>query len=303
MAAPYVLAEQIAEQPPEVLVPRVRQEAARIGHHADEPRQQAHVGERVHLLRHAVELIEEPPGRSVLHLPGHGAVLEVADHGREQRVVARVEVVEDGLRELIRVVEPVEEARERPGDLEVADRIEARVRPERPAHPRVVVAEGAEMELLNPAAGVIEQRELVKKRRLQRRRRRDVERVPRAEAIKGRVRLRAGPRVGEHRLEAMVRRAAPHLVEGIVAGLQRVEQRREPAADRPPARRLEARDVRIPRRRRLRRRTPCPAATSDRRGCPGSSAPRVRGGVRACRSDRPSCRPRPRGTVAAGPAW
>ena len=35
-AASHVLAQDVAQKPPKVLVPRVRQEAARIGQHADE---------------------------------------------------------------------------------------------------------------------------------------------------------------------------------------------------------------------------------------------------------------------------
>ena len=36
-------AEKIAEHPPEVFMPRIRHERSGIGHHADEPRQQANV--------------------------------------------------------------------------------------------------------------------------------------------------------------------------------------------------------------------------------------------------------------------
>src|SRR4051812_27606747 len=73
-----VRADHVAQQAPEILVARVRQEAARVGQHPDEPREQAHVGERVDLLLHPVQLIEEPPGAAELHLPRRRAVLEVA---------------------------------------------------------------------------------------------------------------------------------------------------------------------------------------------------------------------------------
>ena len=81
---------------------------------------------------HAVLLVEEPPARAELHLAGRAAVLEVADHRGQHVVVGRVEVVEDRLGQPVVAVEPVEEPRQRPGDLEVADRVEAGVRPERP---------------------------------------------------------------------------------------------------------------------------------------------------------------------------
>src|SRR6187431_2428173 len=100
-AAAHIVAEHVTQQAPEVLVARVRQEAPRVCEHADEAREQAQVGQGVHLLLHAVELIEEPPGAAVLHLAGDAAVLEVARQGREHLVIARVEVIEDGPRQLI----------------------------------------------------------------------------------------------------------------------------------------------------------------------------------------------------------
>ena len=64
--------------------------------------------------------------------PGTRPVLEVADHRGHQLVVGGVQVVEDRLRELVGLVEAVEEARERPRLLEVADRVEAGVGAEAP---------------------------------------------------------------------------------------------------------------------------------------------------------------------------
>jgi hypothetical protein len=39
-------------------------------------------------LGHAVELVEEPPGAAELELAGDAAILEVADHGGQDGVVA-----------------------------------------------------------------------------------------------------------------------------------------------------------------------------------------------------------------------
>src|SRR5439155_1267976 len=102
---PVVVAEEIADQAPEVLVTRVGRKTARIGDHTDEAGEEAHVRQRADLRRHAVDLVQEPPRRAVLHLAGHRAVLEIADHRGEQLVVARIDVVEDGFGELAAVVE------------------------------------------------------------------------------------------------------------------------------------------------------------------------------------------------------
>src|SRR5947209_4623265 len=67
-ASAHVIAEEIAHQAAEILVARVREEAARVGDHADESREQTHVRQRADLRRHAVDLIEEPPRGAVLHL-------------------------------------------------------------------------------------------------------------------------------------------------------------------------------------------------------------------------------------------
>ena len=83
------------------------------------------------LLLHAVELIEEPPGAAVLHLARHRAVLEVADHRREQLVVARVQVVEDRLGQLVGLVEAGRGSAPAAAPREVADGVEAGVRAER----------------------------------------------------------------------------------------------------------------------------------------------------------------------------
>src|SRR5215831_3469620 len=113
LAAIDVGGDEIAEHAAEVLVARIRHERSRIGHHADESRQQAGVRQRVELPADAVLLVKEPPTAAELNLSGHGAVLEIADHRRERVVVRRIEVVDDDLRQRAFSGEPVEVACER----------------------------------------------------------------------------------------------------------------------------------------------------------------------------------------------
>ena len=115
-------------------------------------------------------LVEEPPAAAELHLAGRRAVLEIADHRGHHFVVGRVEIVEDRLGQPAVAVQAVEEPGHRPGDLEIADRIETGVRAERLEHPRVVVPQGAEVELLHPAFLVVHHGQLVKHGRLELRR-------------------------------------------------------------------------------------------------------------------------------------
>ena len=146
---------------------RIREEAARVGDHPHEAREQAHVREGAELRLDAVLLVEEPPGGAVLHLARDGAVLEVADHGREELVVARVQVVEDRLGQLIALVEAVQEAASAARLLEVADGVAAHVRARASARQaRVDVALGAQVELLHPSALVVHQGQAVEQRRL-----------------------------------------------------------------------------------------------------------------------------------------
>ena len=101
-------AEQVAKKPAEVFVPGVGEEAAGIGEHSDEPAQQAHIGQGIHLFGHAVHLVEEPPAGTELHLAGTGAVLEIAEHGGEDFIILGIDTVEDGFAEFILAVETVE---------------------------------------------------------------------------------------------------------------------------------------------------------------------------------------------------
>ena len=129
--------------------------------------------------------------------------------------------------------------------LEVADGVESRVRAEGAAHARVGVAQRTQVELLGPAPRVVEQRQFVEQRRLQPERVGGGERAARAKRAEGRVELGGGRRLDPERFQPVVGGAAAHRVERVVAGLQRVEQRRQRATDGPARRLLQLRDVRV----------------------------------------------------------
>ena len=99
----------------------------------DEAGEQAHVRQRADLGLDAVLLVEEPPGGAVLHLAGHGAVLEVAAHRREAARCRAGSGCRGWSWPAGPLVEAVEEARQRPRHLEVADGVVAGVRAERRA--------------------------------------------------------------------------------------------------------------------------------------------------------------------------
>ena len=54
-------AKQAAQDSAEIVVPRVLQEAARVGQHANKARQIAEIRQRDHLLGDALNVIVEPP--------------------------------------------------------------------------------------------------------------------------------------------------------------------------------------------------------------------------------------------------
>ena len=101
----------------------------------------------------------------MLQLAGDGPVLEVADHGGEELVVPGVQVVEDGLGELARGVECVQEAGERARHLEVTDRVGADVGTQALAHSRVVVAQRPQVKLLHPVPLDVHHREMLEQGR------------------------------------------------------------------------------------------------------------------------------------------
>ena len=79
----------------------IGQEAAAVGQHADKAAQQAQLRELRHLTLHAIFLIVKPPAGTELHLARHPFALEVADHGTQHFVIARVQAVQDGFRQQV----------------------------------------------------------------------------------------------------------------------------------------------------------------------------------------------------------
>ena len=76
-------------------------------------------------------------------------------------VVPGVEIIDDRLSQLVFGVEPGQEAGQGADLLEIADGIEAGVRAQDPLHPGIDVPQGAQMELLDPAALPVHDRALV----------------------------------------------------------------------------------------------------------------------------------------------
>ena len=146
------LAKQVAEDSSEIFVSCVGNEAAAVGQHADEARDHSEICKRSHLALHTVSLIVEPPARSELYLAGDAAALEVSEHRSEHVVVLGVERVENSLGEHILFVKTVEDLGKSFGDLEIVDRVKARVGAELLEHSRVVVTQSTDMELPYPAA-------------------------------------------------------------------------------------------------------------------------------------------------------
>jgi len=145
-----VAADEVAEDAAIVLVARITHEGAGVGDHADEAGQEAEVGEGVELPFHAFFLVEKPPGRAELDFARDAAVHEVAEHGTEDVVIGGIEVVEDGTREALLLIEAVEEEGQVACLREIADGIESGVGAEFSEPAGVVVAHGAEVELHDP---------------------------------------------------------------------------------------------------------------------------------------------------------
>ena len=73
----HLFPEDLAQEPPEIFVPRVGKKTSRIGQHAHKVGQDAQLGERVQLPTHSVQLIKEPPATAKLDLPANPTSLEV----------------------------------------------------------------------------------------------------------------------------------------------------------------------------------------------------------------------------------
>ncbi len=133
-----------------------RQGRTRVGQHADKGRQQAKAGEVVDLAAHAVLLIQEPPGAAPLHMAGvFAAALEGAGQHRKGVVVHRIEVVEDGLRQVAGFIQVAQEAGQAANLREVAHHITAGIGADQAQQAAVHIAQGVQVQLHGPAFGMV----------------------------------------------------------------------------------------------------------------------------------------------------
>ena len=131
---------------------REGEEAAGISHHPDEAAQKSEVGEGVQLCLHPFLLVKEPPSAPHLDLARHTSILKVSDHGAEDVIIGRVQVVENGARQFADPVQRTEKASQRLGMRVVADGVASGIGPEQVHEPGIGVAESSDVELHGPAA-------------------------------------------------------------------------------------------------------------------------------------------------------
>ena len=144
-------AEHAAQHATEIFVTGVREEAAAVSQHADEATQQTELGQLCHLTFHAVLLIVEPPAGTELHLAGNAIALEITQHGRQHFVIARVQAVKNGFRQLVIAILCIQQTRQRGGNQTIVDGVKAGVRPQFQQTAAVVIAQCTDVVLLHPA--------------------------------------------------------------------------------------------------------------------------------------------------------
>ena len=93
------LAEQTAENTAEVFMSRIAQERTAVCQHANKSSQIAQIGKTGQLICHALEMIIEPPGGTMLNLADGIAVLEASADRINGLVVSRIEGIQNGLRQ------------------------------------------------------------------------------------------------------------------------------------------------------------------------------------------------------------
>ncbi len=219
-----VLAQGVAQDAAEILVPRVGEEAPRVGQHPHEAAQEAQVGEGVDLRPHPADMVVEPPGGAVLHLAGRRAVVEIIGVGHHQGVVAGVEVVNDGARQMPLAVEAAEEAVHRGGDRLVGDGVEARVGAQGGEHALVVVSVGPDVVLLRPSAVGVHHGQVVEQGRLEFPRVQRGQRLAHAGVEEDAVDLLRRVRLRVERVQAVIREHAAMRLEKSVPLDERLQQ-------------------------------------------------------------------------------
>src|ERR1700690_698894 len=84
--------QQIAQHPSKIFMPRKRHERPRVGHHADKPRQQPGIRQRLHLPLHRFLLVQKPPPAAQLNFPRRFpvAILKTSRRRRKNVIVRRI---------------------------------------------------------------------------------------------------------------------------------------------------------------------------------------------------------------------
>ena len=95
-----IVPQQVAEDPAKIFMPWKREKTPGIGQHPYELTQESQYGKIIHLFYHAEFLIKEPPAGAKLHLSGSTAVVEIIEHGKNQFVVAWIQIVNNGFGQL-----------------------------------------------------------------------------------------------------------------------------------------------------------------------------------------------------------
>ena len=125
------------------------------------------------------------------------------------------------------LLEAIEESRQRPRHFEITDGIKSRIPADRAQLARVVVAHGAEVVLLDPAAGMVHHSEAMEQRGFVSAHCTWIDSFLRARTVERRRDLDIGPLFGIDLLEAVIRHPAANLVKCRVPAIERFEELRK----------------------------------------------------------------------------
>ena len=149
-------AQEIAEDPSEIFMSGIGQERAGIGKHADESGQIALCCEGTQVISDALLIIIEPPGGTMLDPHGVFTVLEASDQCVDDRIVMRVETVDDHSRKDLVIFQMTHELCQRSDKIAgAADRIKTCVCTKCTELAGIVITTAAEVDLHRPASGII----------------------------------------------------------------------------------------------------------------------------------------------------
>lgn len=90
-------------------MPGIGQEASGIREHSYKIAEYAKIGKGCQLFGHARLMVVEPPRRAMLDLSGRSGILEASDDRTNDSVVVGVQRIEDGLWQLVRGNQIIEE--------------------------------------------------------------------------------------------------------------------------------------------------------------------------------------------------